>query len=187
MAEVKAIETVFDGHRFRSRLEARWAVFFKHLGIPYEYELEGFEVGGGVRYLPDFYLPGQRVHVEVKPNTELMRADLEKMIRFAVDCDQQLLLILGTPARDAMFLVNRTCADSWDSFAADELEQSDEALRERFFEAIADWAHVQFGLIPRQSGYHLLYKTNPPMAEADIAIALQKAKQARFEHGRHGD
>ena len=25
--DIKAIETEYDGHRFRSRLEARWAVF----------------------------------------------------------------------------------------------------------------------------------------------------------------
>ena len=28
---IKAIETVYNGYRFRSRLEARWAVFFDAL------------------------------------------------------------------------------------------------------------------------------------------------------------
>jgi len=42
MAEIKAIETVYNGYKFRSRLEARWAVFFDALGIEYEYEKEGF-------------------------------------------------------------------------------------------------------------------------------------------------
>ena len=40
----KAIETVYNGYRFRSRLEARWAVFFDALGVKYEYEAEGFEM-----------------------------------------------------------------------------------------------------------------------------------------------
>lgn len=53
----RAIETVYAGHRFRSRLEARWAVFFDTLNIPWEYEPEGFELPSG-RYLPDFWLPG---------------------------------------------------------------------------------------------------------------------------------
>ncbi len=35
---IKAIETVYKGYRFRSRLEARWAVFFDSLGIIWEYE-----------------------------------------------------------------------------------------------------------------------------------------------------
>ena len=30
---IKPIETVYNGYRFRSRLEARWAVFFRAVGI----------------------------------------------------------------------------------------------------------------------------------------------------------
>ena len=33
MCDIKAIETVYDGHKFRSRLEARWAVFFNNANI----------------------------------------------------------------------------------------------------------------------------------------------------------
>ena len=44
--EIKPIETVYNGYRFRSRLEARWAVFFDEAEIPYEYEPEGFDVDG---------------------------------------------------------------------------------------------------------------------------------------------
>jgi hypothetical protein len=54
---VAAIETSYKGYRFRSRLEARWAVFFDSLGVKWEYEPEGFEFPGGDRYLPDFRLP----------------------------------------------------------------------------------------------------------------------------------
>ncbi len=39
--EIKAIDTVYNGYKFRSRLEARWAVFFDAAGIKYEYEPEG--------------------------------------------------------------------------------------------------------------------------------------------------
>lgn len=53
---VKAIETIYRGYRFRSRLEARWAIFFDAMGEPWEYEKEGFDLKG-VRYLPDFWLP----------------------------------------------------------------------------------------------------------------------------------
>jgi hypothetical protein len=41
MSPLKAIDTEYDGHLYRSRLEARWAVFFDTLDIPFEYELEG--------------------------------------------------------------------------------------------------------------------------------------------------
>jgi hypothetical protein len=63
---VKAIETEYDGHRFRSRSEARWAVFFNALGVPYEYEKEGFDLEGVGRYLPDFWLPEQDFWIEIK-------------------------------------------------------------------------------------------------------------------------
>ena len=65
--DIKPIETVYNGYRFRSRLEARWAVFFDALGIKYEYEPEGFELDDGHHYLPDFYLPAMETYVEIKP------------------------------------------------------------------------------------------------------------------------
>ena len=54
--DIKPIETFYHGCRFRSRLEARWAVFFDALGVPWEYEPEGFDLGDGTYYLPDFRL-----------------------------------------------------------------------------------------------------------------------------------
>lgn len=65
--DIKAIETEYDGHRFRSRLEARWAVFFNAVGLTYEYEIEGFEMDG-TRYLPDFYIPSLNRWFEIKGN-----------------------------------------------------------------------------------------------------------------------
>ena len=56
--DIKPIETKYNGFRFRSRLEARWAIFFDMIGLKYEYEVEGFEMNG-LRYLPDFYIPSQ--------------------------------------------------------------------------------------------------------------------------------
>lgn len=63
---LQAIPTEYAGYRFRSRTEARWAVFFDHLGIPFEYEAEGFELPSGW-YLPDFWLPQLHCWVEIKP------------------------------------------------------------------------------------------------------------------------
>lgn len=67
MGEIKAIETVYSGYRFRSRLEARWAVFFDAMGIEYQHEPEGFILSNKQPYLPDFYLPTLGIYVEVKP------------------------------------------------------------------------------------------------------------------------
>ena len=68
---IKAIETVYKGYRFRSRLEARWAVFFDALGIEWEYEKEGYDLGELGWYLPDFEIKlsnGEEWFVEVKGN-----------------------------------------------------------------------------------------------------------------------
>lgn len=81
---IKAIETRYAGCRFRSRLEARWAVFFDNLGIKWQYEPQGLNVSyrltrcgeGTFNYLPDFYLPDFGVWAEVKgslADDELLR------------------------------------------------------------------------------------------------------------------
>lgn len=79
---VKAIETRYKGYRFRSRLEARWAVFFDALGVQWDYEIEGFELGIAGRYLPDFYLPQIGTYVEIKPETGLSTEDRIKIEAF---------------------------------------------------------------------------------------------------------
>ena len=65
--ELRPIDTDYKGYRFRSRLEARWAVFFDAMDVKYDYEPEGFQVGDSDAYLPDFYLPDLRTYVEIKP------------------------------------------------------------------------------------------------------------------------
>jgi hypothetical protein len=87
---IKAIETVYKGYRFRSRLEARWAVFFDALGVKWEYEQQGYEIKslcGNHKwlYLPDFYLPDLGAHAEVKGSLDQMTDDYLRMIGYAVD------------------------------------------------------------------------------------------------------
>jgi hypothetical protein len=57
-----AIKTLYNGIKFRSRLEAKWAAFFDLLG--WEWEYEPFDLNG---WIPDFLLKHGRVLVEVKP------------------------------------------------------------------------------------------------------------------------
>jgi hypothetical protein len=62
---MRPIETNYKGYLFRSRIEARWAVFFDSLGVVFEYEKEGYQLRN-MRYLPDFWLPQQDCWVEIK-------------------------------------------------------------------------------------------------------------------------
>ena len=98
---IKAIETEYNGYRFRSRLEARWTVFFDSVGIKYEYEPEGFEMEDGTRYLPDFYLPDLDLWVEVKG--VLSKFDEEKIRGFAVGKKVALLREIPNPKLEEMF------------------------------------------------------------------------------------
>ena len=102
--QIKAIETEYGGCRFRSRLEARWAVFFDTLGVRWEYEPEGFEIPRGdettTRYLPDFWLPDWRNYAEVKgaePTSEYLRMLADAVDFHTTPLSDGLLLLGGIP------------------------------------------------------------------------------------------
>lgn len=91
--DITPIETRYAGCRFRSRLEARWAVFFDTLGVEWQYEPQGYLVNDKP-YLPDFYLPKLRSFVEVKGDAKGLDLDLMAAIPGHVD-DVMHVLILG--------------------------------------------------------------------------------------------
>lgn len=97
---IKAIETVYNGYKFRSRLEARWAVFFDTVGIEYQYEPEGYDMDG-VWYLPDFWFPEWDCWVEIKPHVPKFTLpyvdDYIKCQMLAEEARKVVLLIGGTP------------------------------------------------------------------------------------------
>ena len=86
--EIKPVQTKYNGYLFRSRLEARWAMFFDACGVRYEYEPEGFDLGDGIYYLPDFLLHGVVGRVEgdlyVEVKGRMTSSDVNKIVRFAV-------------------------------------------------------------------------------------------------------
>ncbi|WP_062434937.1 hypothetical protein [Herbidospora daliensis] len=99
---ITPIETTYAGHRFRSRLEARWAVFFDRLGLEWEYEPQGYVVSGRP-YLPDFRITlptGERVFAEVK-NADVGEHEGEHvdLCRALADgAELPVLLLTGIPA-----------------------------------------------------------------------------------------
>lgn len=93
---ILAIPTEFDGRRFRSRTEARWACFFKALGLDYEYEPEGFQLSDGTFYLPDFFLPAVRFWAECKPSF-LTHFEEGKCRLLASGTGFPCLWLIGTP------------------------------------------------------------------------------------------
>ena len=51
---MEALKTYYNGYEFRSRLEAKWAVYLDAIGAKYDYEPEGYKLKNGECYLPDF-------------------------------------------------------------------------------------------------------------------------------------
>lgn len=92
-----ALETEYHQTRFRSRLEARWAVYFDHSGILWDYEPQGYDLGDGIWYLPDFWLPQVGMFAEVKP-VPLNEREMEKAQRLATASNRAVLLLVGPPA-----------------------------------------------------------------------------------------
>lgn len=93
---IKAIDTYYAGHLFRSRLEARHAVYFDELNVRWEYESDGYELGNGERYLPDFYLPDFRIFLEVKP-IPFTYKEHSKCKRLAVKTGKMVVELVGLP------------------------------------------------------------------------------------------
>jgi hypothetical protein len=127
---IAAIETVYNGVRFRSRLEARWAVFFDAVKTPWQYEPEAFHLpaesivsdsfpdrdpverlGRDWNYLPDFWLPEVNAWFEVKG--EAPRDDYRNMLHaFERLTERRLILAIGE-----MPYYDTNDADIWDRTA----------------------------------------------------------------------
>lgn len=163
---IKAIETVYNGYRFRSRLEARWAVFFDTLGIEYQYEPEGFDLGNGIWYLPDFWLPDFRLWIEIK-GTEPTFDEQNKVA----------LLAQGSGNNTAIF---------WSDFSR---KSRNNALYFRMdSNGVFHSSNANIIMILVFSGGGWRNKVLPHIGEGDnFDHALQKAwtaaRQARFERG----
>lgn len=106
-SKIKPIETIYNGYRFRSRLEAKWAVYFDAAGLKYEYEKDGFDLGSDDKqtfgwYLPDFYFPSLKTYCEIKPsNPDPSDAWVIHQhfvsARFRSVVDSPILLLFGYP------------------------------------------------------------------------------------------
>lgn len=113
---IKPIQTRVYGHRFRSRLEARWAVAFTSARIQWQYEPEGFDLGDQGLYLPDFWLPQVNMWAEVKPQCPT-DDELAKAATLANQSGKPCLLLIGPPSAHSYWAVepidNNLLGDDW--------------------------------------------------------------------------
>jgi hypothetical protein len=173
----RAIETRYKGYRFRSRLEARWAVFFDNLGMNWEYEPEGYELPDSTKYLPDFWLPKfcskSGIFVEVKPEP-LSDAEMSKAKLLAEVTGRSCLLAVGTPSARVYELIH-----------------SDGSSAEVCF----SWKYLPPGGCNHGDEYRLYYlpgyenkdgSIDDEYMDDGVLRAIHAARGARFEHGEKG-
>lgn len=199
--KTKALETTYMGCRFRSRLEARWAVFFDALGWDWQYEKEGYTVGfydgDQIPWLPDFEIitpSGQHFYVEVKGDRGFF-ADGQWLERFDfgggppgfLDCgwsnrydkDRKPLLILGDiPRFDLQHVV----------FYAPVIVHY-KGVQGVLGELASDGVHTETDFywdnITHGNGIENFQIISSHPRDPDYAVndALRTALGARFEHG----
>jgi len=92
---MKAIETLYSGIRFRSKTEAKWALFMDIIGCKWLYEPEGYDLGDGVFYCPDFYLPDIETFLEIKPITG---GHPSPTMELAIQSRKRVVTFMGEPA-----------------------------------------------------------------------------------------
>lgn len=195
---IQAIETEYNGYQFRSRLEARWAVFFDALGVEYEYEPEGLNING-VYYLPDFYLPRFHSYFEVKRKgleEQEQEKALEK-ISAGEGFDWAGIICFGDPVDDDLRIFCQESDDggggSYDSQITIGMHPD---TKEPFLLAYADRRDRSFFVLydagdPKEYGLKYIPMctteygryTYADFVDKRVLDARNKARQARFEHG----
>ena len=98
MKNIASIPTEYSGVRFRSRLEAKWALFFDLIDMKWEYEPNQYHLGdnGDIWYTPDFWLKENGYFAEAKP-VEFSGYEKYKCALLAEETNRPCLLLSGSP------------------------------------------------------------------------------------------
>ncbi|HEY42336.1 MAG TPA: hypothetical protein G4O18_10875 [Dehalococcoidia bacterium] len=180
---MKAIQTEYKGYRFRSRTEARWAVFFDNLNWNWEYEPEGYVLPGNIPYLPDFklILPNSTiVHAEVK-NLEFDDLGDEEIskVRLLSNATNTMVVILpGTPECRIYNAVRPMMAKN--SYVGVIFQDYEPYLR------IADEYWLQQTIFDKTTGRVKFAFNDRQIYKAfgrQYTKALRASRSARFEYG----
>ena len=195
---IKAIQTQYKGYSFRSRLEARWAVFFDALGAEWEYEAQGYDLGELGYYLPDFWLPMHPDHnfggrledgtsVNQWPNpgifVEIKGAwpsdnEIAKIEKLAKGTKHHTLLFVGLPGARRPHVATK-----------DKLFSYPRGEQERY--SLDDYYTSEYKVDYIKIAAYCLQFCNfgqcmPCGHDADFIGAILAARSARFEHGQSG-
>lgn len=179
---IRAIETCYKGYRFRSRLEARWAVFFDALNLDWRYESEGFHLGNGMKYLPDFWIQNIDSWIEIKPTGQPSEEEREKARRLADGTGDDVYILYGDVWSGAYGAIH----------FLPQMGAMDDSIG--MIDGIMEWVIRElerslsfFGATKHLTEDDDLEETLAYYAQLDLGqilrTAFTAARQARFEHG----
>lgn len=196
---IQAIETRYGGCKFRSRLEARWAVFFDAMKIKWSYEPQGFETDDEM-YLPDFHLPQSNTWVEVKGSDEMLKKDRNRL-EAILDYSSPIPGIQnsdGDPGGAGLLILGEVPnPDVWGVYLHT-IIRHDHGLRERWARF---WNHGRVEVLNQRTEEFVGLFFNPykepewtteavhvptALASQTVLDAYRAARYARFEHGQCG-
>ena len=201
---MKPIQTRYAGRLFRSRLEARCAVFLDALGCKWEYEPEGYELPSG-RYLPDFKVyqdncyaghcwieckPVQPQYARYAPTKEVRLArELSKGTKAAVlffsgDSFDAIRQLYFAKEREYRFLVDEGFICKGDYKYKDYPFQLD--WPKSISWEVWDWHTTidnEFFFPMKTPGMNVYEATLPSWPVAAAFNAANAALSSRFEHG----
>jgi hypothetical protein len=202
MSTAVPIQTRYKGCYFRSRLEARWAVYLDSVGLKWEYEKQGFNLQdstgwlpkkypGKSCYLPDFWLNDVNMWAEVKPEAfsdlELARARL-----LTNNTNHPVILLVGLPACQPYDFFQPElygCGgcrslgpgpDGWDMDKPTKTSLCNCLLS--MFKGYPTYQHRLFTHIADDDLEDWVFDKKAGVF-SDVAVGVEAALSARFEHG----
>lgn len=107
VSRIKAIPTKYLGTTYRSRLEAKWAVFFHALEIAFDYEAQSLKLEDGTPYMPDLYFPQIRYFAEIKP-CDFTEDERRKCLEVVKGTGRPIILLVRQPGFCTYEVVKRT-------------------------------------------------------------------------------
>jgi hypothetical protein len=181
----RPIPTRYKGYHFRSRLEARWAIFFDHLRLDWEFEPQGYVVEG-TPYLPDFklILPGDRLAFAEVKNAETdwhVGRPVQLCRALARETGWPVILLIGIPAYRAYHQFTPTLAS--DAFQAVFFRDYEPKIVE-----VDGYWWTQIEIDSRTGALdfrHDDYQARKSFGQG-LVDAVRAARSARFEHGAEG-
>jgi hypothetical protein len=167
------------------------------MGIEWEYEKEGYELPSGW-YLPDFWLPGLRVFLEVKGDAPSL-AETHKLMDLSIATDEYVGFLIGqVSARPIPYAkhfpgIGWNCGygtlgeRGWDAWYMYIWGYCDEAFVTDFPQDISQIRAEYF----LQRKFEYCRDGRCEFCESSIAVGYWRdgepaARSARFEHGERG-